>query len=355
MGNGRHLGVRKLEDGTCTWVARVRDDAGKRQYRALGQVTDDNDFNAAKSAAEAFFEDVGHGVVEKPITVAEACKAYVAQLEAEGRMDTAYDARGRFERHVYGRGGKHPREPHPIAKVRLDRLTTPQLRDWRNALPGQLASQNRYLNVLRAALNMAVADRRVSAAAAENWRAVKVHKNAERRRTLYLDIEQRRQLLKACSGGIRDLVEAAILTGARPGELASVKRADFDHRTGTISFRGKTGPRTVPLSPAAVELFKRCARGKHPNAHLLLRDDGQPWNRYDWDDLIREARAKAKLPSGTVLYTLRHSWITEALLGGMTTLDVARLTGTSLAMIERHYGHLVVGSARERLAQVPML
>jgi hypothetical protein len=39
----------------------------------------------------------------------------------------------------------------------------------------------------------------------------------------------------------------------------------------------------------------------------------------------------------------------------MSTLDVARLTGTSLAMIDAHYGHLVAAAARERLAAVRML
>jgi len=34
---------------------------------------------------------------------------------------------------------------------------------------------------------------------------------------------------------------------------------------------------------------------------------------------------------------------------------VARLTGTSVGMIEKHYGHLVADSARERLAAVVML
>jgi hypothetical protein len=34
---------------------------------------------------------------------------------------------------------------------------------------------------------------------------------------------------------------------------------------------------------------------------------------------------------------------------------VARITGTSLRMIEKHYGHLVAESARERLARVELL
>jgi hypothetical protein len=39
----------------------------------------------------------------------------------------------------------------------------------------------------------------------------------------------------------------------------------------------------------------------------------------------------------------------------MTTLDVARLVGTSIMMIEKAYGHLVASAARERLAKVEML
>jgi hypothetical protein len=39
----------------------------------------------------------------------------------------------------------------------------------------------------------------------------------------------------------------------------------------------------------------------------------------------------------------------------MPTLEVARLVGTSVAMIEKHYGHLVASAARQRLAKIAML
>ena len=83
-------------------------------------------------------------------------------------------------------------------------------------------------------------------------------------------------------------------------------------------------------------------------------DDGKPWAHSDWDELVRAAAAKAELPAEACLYTLRHSFITQALMDGMSTLDVARITGTSLA-IEKHYGHLVMREARERLDRVRLL
>lgn len=70
---------------------------------------------------------------------------------------------------------------------------------------------------------------------------------------------------------------------------------------------------------------------------------------------MRAAAEKAGLPNGVCLYTLRHSFITQALMDGVSTLDVARITGTSLAMIEKHYGHLVMREARERLDRVKLL
>jgi hypothetical protein len=42
-------------------------------------------------------------------------------------------------------------------------------------------------------------------------------------------------------------------------------------------------------------------------------------------------------------------------MDGMATWDVDRITGTSLAMIEKHYAHLVVNAARERLNAVNLL
>ena len=134
-----------------------------------------------------------------------------------------------------------------------------------------------------------------------------------------------------------------------------MKRSQFDARTATATFKGKTGTRDVPLSPAATALFKRLAKGKLPGAAMFTNEGGTPWEHSDWDELIRAAADSAKLPKGVVLYTLRHSFITEALRGGMATLDVARLTGTSLPMIQEHYGHLVADAARERLARVAML
>jgi integrase len=355
IGSGKYIGLRKAANGSCTWVARIRDDELKQKYKALGQVTDELTYDKAKKAAADWFKQIDAGVESDDDdvveTVDDACRKYVKTLQADGREKTAADAEQRFKANVYGTR---------LGRTKLAKIRTDLIRGWRNGLGGGRGTQNRNLSNLKAALNLAVGNRNVMAEKAQQWRAVKPHENADGRREVYLDLEQRRALVAACSGALRDLVQAAALTGMRPGELREAKRGQFDARTSTFHLRdGKTGPRNVRLTPAAVEVFKRAGRDKLPTANLFTRDDGTPWirsGRQGWVQLFKAAVRDAGLPDDTVLYSLRHSFITDAILrGGETTFEVSVRTGTSLTMIQKHYGHLCPESTRDKLADVEML
>jgi integrase len=60
----------------------------------------------------------------------------------------------------------------------------------------------------------------------------------------------------------------------------------------------------------------------------------------------------AGLAEETTPYTLRHSGLSWALAAGIPATDVARFGGTSLAMLERHYHHLLVSSAESAWARM---
>lgn len=347
LSRGRFLGLRKIDKDRSTWIARLRTDSGAQTYRSLGYLAAAFDWEEAQKLALEWFRSHEAGVTEAPATIEVACKDYVEDRRREKGDATARDAEARFERTIYDT---------TFGRMRADKVRTADVRRWRDGLDLAKASANRTLTALKAALNLAVRNRRVIADRAREWSDVRHFRDASQRRTLFLDLKQRRAFLAAAgTGALRDLIEAAATTGARPGELTSAKRSQFDARTGTINFRGKTGTRTVPLSPPALALFTRLAGSKLPGAPLLARDDGKAWAHSDWDKLVRAAAEKARLPTGTVLYTLRHSFITQAITDGMTTLDVARLVGTSLTMIEKHYGHLVASAAAERLKSVRLV
>lgn len=327
---------------------------------------------AARTRARAVLAETDqHGAplsVARPkadTTVADACRDYVATLKKDGRDTAAADADRRFERCLYA---------DKLGKVRLVDLHQDHIEAWRDrvekgdlpalpvkrgrppvAKPLAKSSVNRMRTVLVAALNHAVARRKASPDVAFEWNSVKPLKDAGQRRGLYLEREQRRALLDAAVGPVRDLIECVALTGCRPGDPAICLRSDYDGRTASVRFRSKEHDRKIPLSPAAGAMFDRLAKGKLPKAHLFTQDGGKAWTADAWSDPVREAAARAGLPAGVTLYTLRHCWITDAIVGGMDLLTVAKLAGTSLAMIEKHYGHLVQGAARDKLAQVQFL
>lgn len=361
---GLYLGFRRMESGAETWVARYRvDDAQK--YQALGHVAD-MEHDAASEAARDFKNLCDAGVTRTDIeTVADACRDYVAALRKEGRESAATDAAGRFERIVYR---------DRIGKIALRRLREADVEAWRDRVaagnlpkleakkgrppvskPLSPSSMNRMRTVLVAALNRAVEKRYVPAARAIEWQNVKPARGATQRREIYLEPSQRRAFMEAAEGSERDLIECVALTGCRPGDPAACLREDYDARTGTVRFKTKNHDRRVPLSPPAKALFDRLAKSKLAKAPLFTREGGVAWTAKAWSAPVRAAAEAAKLPAGVTLYTLRHCWITDAIVGGMDLLTVAKLAGTSLAMIEKHYGHLVDGAARERLAAIQMM
>lgn len=347
------VGFRRIDSGGGTWIARLLGDDKNHRYQSLGTVSPVLDYEAARKAALEWRRQMHAGVKTNEVkTVADACRAYVEDRQIMKGAQSATDAEQRFKRTVYS---------DPIGALPLAKMTQRHVEKWRNALSEPRegrnglapASMNRTLTALKAALNFAVARRYVAADRTIEWSLVKPMK-AGNRRDLFLDLAQRRALLGELTGDARRFIEAAALTGARGGELASIQRKHFDARTGTVTLDGKTGPRAVPLAPAAIDLFKQAARDKLPEAWLLTKG-GKQWDRWAWNEAVHEAAQAAGLPSGVVLYTLRHSFITEAITAGMSLLDVARLVGTSLAMIDKHYGHLVQDAARKRLAALNMI
>lgn len=356
VGDDVCVGFRKANPDTGYWIARWRRSnplPGQRRYEEdpLGLVTDANDYEAARAAAINWRNNKDAGITDEGYTCGMACREYVEDRRREKGEDTAHDAQKRFERTVYGKQIEH----RLVSKLRA-----PDLKAWRDGLGLSKSSAYRTLTAFKAALNLAVQNDHAPAVLREVCRKVKGQAGTGQRRDVFLDRAQRKALLERTQGALRDLIEGAALTGARAGELTKATRRQFDARTGSMTFfssKGHDGPRarTVPLSPGALGLFERLSSSKLPAANLFIRDDGRPWAHSDWDELVAEAAQLARLPPSVCLYTFRHSFITEMLMGGMPTLEVARMVGTSVAMIEKHYGHLVAKSARERLAAVQIL
>ncbi|MFA7581142.1 hypothetical protein [Castellaniella sp.] len=86
---------------------------------------------------------------------------------------------------------------------------------------------------MRAALNLAFADGKVTSDFA--WREdLKPIKNASRRRELYLDRKQRRNLIAHAPPEIAPFLQCLSMLPLRPGALAALQVADFNARLKAI-------------------------------------------------------------------------------------------------------------------------
>lgn len=349
---GAYIGYRKLDSNTGTWVARWRNESGKQINKTLGNF--DTFDNACKTARE-WIERCKGGVIEE-ITVEVACRRYVKDRRHAKGDECADDADGRFTRRVYGT---------KFGQTKLSLLRTAHIIDWRNSFSDLVDDEddqedvrrsrdtaNRYLATLKAALNLSYRMGLVSSTAP--WDRVESFKGVGKRRERFLTVVERKKLIAAATPELTRFIKALLLTGARPGEIASATVGDLD-TSGLITLDGKTGRRTVPISPAALMHLKECAGERGMSEPLLALDNGHAFSRYDWRDQIQEARGKAGLGEDVVAYTLRHVAITEMIVAGIDPLSVARLAGTSIAMIQRHYGHLMKDKISAQLALVKVI
>lgn len=342
-----------------TWVAKWYDaeTRGKR-YSALGEFGDLSPsarYGLALKAAREWLEHVGAGgSTGKPLTVKQACERYATDKP---------DASARFARYVYG---------DPIAKVQLQKLTDRQVRGWRERLAAKPAlvtrrkqgnrtrrrspiTLNRDMVPFRAALNMALD--RGDALTDRAWRsALKPVDVQANRRNLYLDRDQRRQLIAGLPAACAEFVRGLCALPLRPGALAALTVRDFDPRRKelVIGQDKSGGGRAILLPDNLVDIFKAQTCDKLPAAPLFAQTDGRPWSKDYWKGPIREAAQAAGLPPHATAYTLRHSTITDLVTGGLDLMTVAQLAGTSVRMIERHYAHLQRDRARDALATLAL-
>jgi integrase len=152
------------------------------------------------------------------------------------------------------------------------------------------------------------------------------------------------------------MVRFASATGMRPEEWAALERQDIDracsvarvvrtHVEGRTKAYGKTSAsvREVPLSRLALQalddvparLDTRLVFYGRRGAHVNLRN----FRRREWKPAIDTAGVPARR-----IYDLRSTFASNALAAGVSVFELARIMGTSVRMIERHYGMLLQGS-----------
>ncbi|MEZ0213595.1 MAG: tyrosine-type recombinase/integrase, partial [Xanthobacteraceae bacterium] len=319
----------------------------------------------AKDAARAWAKSLRSGSDASPaLTVNTILDRYFEARAAEG-MKSIYDAKSRAALHI------RPK----LGPLRISELTVDRVRKWRDGMAtsgkrlrtGKHAKKanfkpldpmdpeatrrrrdtaNRTLTTLKAALNWARDHRLIDDDTA--WRLVKPYRGTTAARVKFLALPDQQKLLDHAVGDIRDLVAAALMTGARFGELSRLTVRDFDVANGSVFIaESKSGKaRHIPLPPGGRILIERLSAGRPGMAPLLTRDGGV-WKPATYQREFRAALKSAGIPHLT-LHELRHSYASTMVRAGVPLIVVGQALGHADArMVEKHYAHLAPSYAAE--------
>jgi integrase len=398
---GQALGYFKTaKGGAGTWRARLYQAETRAQRKtALGTADDFQeadgetvlDFRQAQAKAAEWFEgiaddarrvDAGEALHKGPYTVADALRDYFKEARRRGMKGLSRDeqraaawilpelggvtvadlARTRIEAWLskIADAPRRVRQPAPGKHVPVPRKFKTERKPKAKPEPprppateeevrARRDSANRTLTILKAALNHALDRRR--ARKGDAWQAVKPFRGTTKARVRFLSGEDQVRLVNACPAEFRPLVQGALLTGARYGELARIRVRDFDPAGGTVWIEpGKTGKgRHVVLTDDGRALFQELTAGRKADEHVFLRsgverrkrtEAGDTWASTDAARFMREACTAAKLDPLT-FHELRHSYASLLVNNRCPMAYVAEQLGhIGTRMVEKHYGHL---------------
>ena len=379
-----HIGYQRKENSSSgRWILR-RYNGKKYSVENLGLA--DDHFEADGSTILSFeqADAKARAILEAPrqvsgrLSVRQAFNRYVEFKCSEGKQTGDLVARGRA--HILP----------PLGDKLVSELTPEQLRGWLSTLASlpamkrsprggrqaykpapsdeeglrrRRSTANRILTMLKATLNHAYDEGLV--ARNDAWgRKLKPFRAVEAARLRWLTVDEAQRLLNGCRPDFKKLVQGALATGCRYGELTRFKVEDFHADSGTIVIRRSKGGkvRHVILTHEGIELFSQLCLGRR-GEDLIFRNETRnlrgkqsenlgEWRQSEQVRAIKEACTRSGVTPAVNFHALRNTWASLSVMNSVPLLVVAKNLGHSdTRMVEKHYGHLaesyVVSAIRE--------
>ena len=220
------------------------------------------------------------------------------------------------------------------------------------------------MTILKAALNYALSEQRIKHG--EAWQRVKPFRGTTSARLRFLSDEEQLRLVNTCPNGFRELVQGALLTGCRYGELARLQVRDYNANAGTVFIaESKSGKsRHVFLTEEGKTLFEAQTAGRPAECFIFEQERkrrkrlnlGKHWGHGDASKIMKDVCKLAEIESLT-FHELRHTYASKLVNKGVPLAYVAAQLGHSTTrMVEKHYGHLAPSAMAEAIrAALPSL
>lgn len=350
---GLMVGYRRANTSAGVFYARWLGEDGKYHQKSLGIADDDPGTgvpyeDALKGALALDMHAVGEPTTT---TVKRVMEDYLAWFQVERKSSD--NTRSVINAHILPRLGKV--DVSALTKKRIqawkEALVTAPVRrrsgvpvsvdlDDREAKRARKATANRILGVLKAALERAHDS--TPFPNPEAWRDVNPYKGVGVSRNRHLSHAESMRLINTSDPYFKQIVRGALTTGARYGELARAVVNDYRQDSGTLFLHDPKsgGPHHIQLSADGRKFFQKLVRGRAGDEPLFECDDGARWGKGMQTRRMKDACARVGIEPPLRFHELKHTYCSLALAAGMTMWQLSKNTGTSMATLERHYGHL---------------
>jgi integrase len=226
----------------------------------------------------------------------------------------------------------------------------------------------RLKSVRRSTVNLEIRHLKSAFTQAAKWRYVRVNplagvsqlRTPEPDKPRFLEREDIERLIVFLKDSpLLQLVKMLLLTGARLGETLSLYGCDIDMKREVIHYRSRhtktARSRTFPFqsSPELRVLLEQQLRGPEDPLFPSPRRIGKPLTSAHATKRISEIMNEVGVPWATA-HTLRHTFATHLILGGVDMFTVSKLLGHStITITERYYAHLAQAHKAAAVGKLP--
>lgn len=344
------FGCRVTASGARAFILNYRTTAGRERRITIGQYPAWS-LRAARDEAKRLSREVDAGrdpLAEEEAersapTVADLCRRYVEEHLPRKRPSSRKDDESLIERTVMPR----------LCRLKVADVTFDDIERLHREMSKRTPIRaNRCLSLLAKMFALAIRWRLRSDNPARG-----IERNPENKRTRYLNGDELARLTAALADHAdqqaADIIRLLLLTGARRGEVLTMRWADLDLEAGVWTKPGattkqKTTPR-VPLSAPARQVLAGIPRtsevvfpGRHGGHRVEIKGN--------W-----AAIRKAAGLDGVRVHDLRHSYASILASSGLSLPVIGALLGHTQPQTTARYAHLFddpLRAATERVGAI---
>jgi len=317
-----------------TWQIDYYDPQGKRVMKVFKLKKEAEAYlnQVGVSKKDGTYEEIFGQKEEKLITFNQLAEEYIKNYGTQKSFRTFKRHAVRYLLEAFGDKRLIKLSYLDLETYRNTRKATPLA----NGKPRTDATVNREMAALKHMLNKAVEWGMLEVSPFRKGSRLTFRENNQRHR--YLTVEEIEKLLNSCSPHLLPILEIALHTGMRKGEILGLKwdqvRDGFIYLKETKS--GKS--RQIPLDDRAAQVLRDLqVKNKWKSPYVFVGPDGQRLQD------VKKAFAGACRRAGIEdfrFHDLRHTFASHLVMKGANLKAVQRLLGHSDSKMTDRYSHL---------------